>query len=90
MKDVDLGLARQVQSGRRTDTEAVRNGMYRPLSSGDVDVAAIVGHLPRQGYDGRYVFEQDTILTEEPRGEGPMADVHTSAAYLQTLISGSG
>jgi inosose dehydratase len=90
MKDVDLGLARQVQSGRRTYTEAVRDGMYRPLGSGDVDVAAIVGHLRRQGYDGWYVLEQDTILAEEPRGEGPVADVHTSAAYLQRLISGSG
>ena len=90
MKDVDLGLARQVQSGRLTYTEAVRDGMYRPLGSGDVDVAAIVEHLRRQGYDGWYVLEQDTILTEEPRGEGPVADVHTSAAYLQRLISGSG
>jgi len=89
MKDVDLGLARQVQSGRLTYTEAVRDGMYRPLGSGDVDVAAIVGHLRKQGYDGWYVLEQDTILTEEPRGEGPVADVHTSAAYLQRLIGGS-
>ena len=57
---------------------------------GDVDVAAIVGHLRRQGFDGWYVLEQDTILSEEPRGEGPVADVHTSAAYLQRLIRGSG
>jgi inosose dehydratase len=90
MKDVDLSLAHQVQSGRRTYTEAVRDGMYRTLGSGDVDVAAIVGHLRRQGYDGWYVLEQDTILAEEPRGEGPVADVHTSAAYLQRLISGGG
>ncbi len=90
MKDVDLGLARQVQSGRRTYTEAVRDGMYRPLGSGDVDVAAIVGHLRRQGYDGWYVLEQDTILTQEPRGEGPVADVNTSAEYLRRVISSSG
>ncbi len=90
MKDVDLGLAREVQSGRRTYTEAVRDGMYRPLGSGDVDVAAIVGHLRRQGYDGWYVLEQDTILTEEPRDEGPVADVYTSAEYLRNLISDSG
>lgn len=56
--------------------------MYRPLGSGDVDVAAIVGHLRRQGYDGWYILEQDAILTEEPRGEGPVADVYTSAEYL--------
>ena len=90
MKDVNLGLARQVQSGRRTYTEAVRDGMYRPLGAGDVDVAAIVGHLRRQGYDGWYVLEQDTILTEEPRGEGPVADVNTSAEYLRRVISSSG
>jgi hypothetical protein len=71
MKDVDLGLARQVQSGRRTYTEAVRDGMYRPLGSGDVDVAVIVRHLRRQGYDGSYVLEQDTILTEKPPRRGP-------------------
>ena len=79
-----------MQSGRRTYTEAIRDGMHRPLGSGDVDVAAIVGHLRRQGYDGWYVLEQDTILTEEPPGEGPVADVNTSAAYLRRVISSSG
>jgi inosose dehydratase len=79
-----------VQSGRRTYTVAVRDGMYRPLGSGDVDVAVIVGHLRRRGYDGWYVLEQDTILTEEPPGEGPAADVNTSAAYLRRVISSSG
>ena len=64
--------------------------MYRPLGSGDVDVAAIVAHLRRQGYDGWYVLEQDTILTEEPPGEGPVADVNTSAEYLRRVISSSG
>jgi inosose dehydratase len=34
MKDVDLGLARQVQYGRRTYTEVVRDGMFRPLRRG--------------------------------------------------------
>jgi hypothetical protein len=30
----EIGLARQVQSGRRTYTEAVRDGMYRPFAAG--------------------------------------------------------
>src|SRR3954469_14418678 len=85
-KDVDLTYARKVRAGRLTYTEAVRDGMYRPLGEGDVDVAAIVGPLRRQGYAGWYVLEQDTILAEEPRGEAPVADVHASAAYLQRLI----
>ena len=87
MKDVDSGLARQVQDGRRTYTEAVREGMYRPLGAGDVDFEAIIRYLRRQDYQGWYVLEQDTILTEEPGGEGPLADVRTSVEYLRRLLS---
>ena len=61
--------------------------MYRPLGTGDVDVESIVSTLGRHGYDGWYVLEQDTILTEEPRGEGPVADVRQSAAYLRELLT---
>ncbi|HEY4419700.1 MAG TPA: sugar phosphate isomerase/epimerase [Pseudonocardia sp.] len=86
LKDVDARLAGQVQSGRRTYTEAVGEGMYRPLGQGDVDVEAIIGHLRGHGYDGWYVLEQDTILTEEPRGEGPLADVRASLEHLHTLL----
>ena len=36
------------------------------------------------GYDGWYVLEQDTILTEEPGpGAGPIADVLAGVAYLE-------
>ncbi len=86
IKDVDLGLARQVQDGRRTYTEAVRAGMYRPVGRGDVDFAAIIGYLRGREYDGWYVLEQDTILTEEPAGEGPLTDVRTSVDALRTLL----
>ena len=86
VKDVDAGLARKVQSGRRTYTEAVREGMYRPVGHGDVDFAAIVEHLRADGYAGWYVLEQDTILTEEPRGDGPVADVRTSVDELRAIL----
>ena len=85
-KDVDLTYARQVQAGGLIYTEAVREGMYRPLGKGDVDVAAIVEHLRGNGYDGWYTLEQDTILTEPPAGEGPVADVRTSVNYLRSLL----
>jgi len=86
-KDVSDQIATQVRSGRLTYTEAVRRGMYRPLGSGDVDFAAIVSNLRGRGYAGWYVLEQDTVLTEEPRGEGPLADVRQSADYLRTLLT---
>ncbi len=82
----NAGLAAQVRSGRLTYTEAVQRGMYRPLGSGDVE--AIVGHLQARRYDGWYVLEQDTVLSEEPRGEGPVADVHSSAEFLRRLLTG--
>jgi inosose dehydratase len=85
-KDVDLTFARKVQTGRLTYTEAVREGMYRPLGTGDVDVATIVSHLRRNGYDGWYTLEQDTILTEPPAGEGPVRDVRTSVEFLRGLL----
>jgi inosose dehydratase len=89
LKDVDARLARRVQDGRLTYTQGVREGMYRPLGSGDVDVPAIVGSLRARGYDGWYVLEQDTILTEEPRGDGPVADVWASAEHLRSVLRGT-
>jgi inosose dehydratase len=86
-KDVNDQVAAQVRSGRLTYTEGVRRGMYRSLGRGDVDFAAIVSHLRSRDYDGWYVLEQDTILTGEPRGEGPVAEVRESAGYLRTLLA---
>jgi inosose dehydratase len=88
-KDVDAGKAEQVRSGRFNYTEGVQRGMYRPLGDGDVDVSAIVSQLQGHGYDGWYTLEQDTILTDEPKGDGPVADVWTSAEYLRSLLRAS-
>ena len=68
-KDVDARKAKNVQDGRWTYTEGVTRGMYRPLGTGDVDVAAIVAHLTKRGYDGWYTLEQDTILEERRRAK---------------------
>jgi inosose dehydratase len=87
LKDVDSTVAAKVASGQLAYSEAVEQGMYRPLGQGDVDVPAIVGYLRAHGYNGWYTLEQDTILTEEPKDEGPVADVRTSAEYLQTVFS---
>jgi inosose dehydratase len=86
LKDVDSAIAARVQSGHLSYSEAVRQGMYRPLGTGDVDVPAIVGHLRVQGYDGWYTLEQDTILAEEPKEHGPIEDVAASADYLRTVL----
>lgn len=87
LKDVDAGVAAQVRDGALTYSEAVGKGMYRPLGSGDVDVAGVVGCLRRAGYDGWYVLEQDTVLAADPAGEGPVADVRASVEHLRQLLS---
>ncbi|MBI3692510.1 MAG: TIM barrel protein [Mycolicibacterium aromaticivorans] len=88
LKDVDATLAARVQSGELTYTDAVSQGMYTPLGTGDVDIAGIVAALQDNGFDGWFVLEQDTILDGEPAGEGPLRDVLTSVAYLQEVAGG--
>lgn len=84
-KDVSKALADRVRSGGMTYTDAVRQGMYVPLGTGDVDFAAIVADLTRFGYDGWYVLEQDMILDAEPaEGRGPIDDVRASLEYLRS------
>ncbi|KAF0965767.1 sugar phosphate isomerase/epimerase family protein [Rhodococcus sp. T7] len=85
LKDVDAEFAARVQAGELSYTQAVAQGMYTPLGTGDVDVAGVVRHLVGSGFDGWFTLEQDTILAGEPEGEGPVADVKTSAAFLRSL-----
>ena len=86
-KDVDAGTAAQVRAGARTYTDAVAAGMYRPIGDGDVDFVRVAAALRRHGYDGWWVLEQDTILTGEPEGEGPVADVRRSADRLREILA---
>ncbi|MEV4760161.1 TIM barrel protein [Micromonospora sp. NPDC049559] len=86
LKDVDAGLAERVRVGRLGYSTAVRQGLYRPLGSGDVPIAAIVRGLERAGYRGWYVLEQDTVLDAAPRDEGPVADVRASLDHLRRLL----
>ena len=87
LKDVDATWARRVQSGDVTYTDAVREGMYRPLGQGDLDIAAIVGSLEGAAYDGWYVLEQDTIRARPPApgDSGPMSDARASIEHLVAI-----
>jgi inosose dehydratase len=84
LKDVDAAWAAKVQAGEVGYTEAVRNGIYRPLGAGDVDIAAIVSTLEAAGYDGWYVLEQDTVLAGP--SAAPLGDVSRSASFLREVV----
>ncbi|MBU8821548.1 sugar phosphate isomerase/epimerase family protein [Mycolicibacterium goodii] len=87
LKDVDAALAARVRAGEVSYTDAVRAGIYTPLGTGDIDISGIVSVLCDNGFDGWFVMEQDTILDAEPTDEGPLRDVRTSVAYLNTLTA---
>jgi inosose dehydratase len=82
LKDVDSGLAGRVADGSITFAAAVREGMFVPLGTGDVDVTGIVATLEGAGYAGWYVLEQDVMLPGEPDGDGPVVDVRQCLDYL--------
>ncbi|MDR1851204.1 MAG: TIM barrel protein [Propionibacteriaceae bacterium] len=84
-KDVNLELAKKVQSGELTYQQAVLQGIYVPLGQGDVDFKTIVGKLNDVNFAGWYVMEQDTILPTEPSDEGPLKAIRESIEYLKSL-----
>ncbi|MFD0691711.1 TIM barrel protein [Actinomadura fibrosa] len=87
LKDVDAALAERVRRGEVTYASAVRDGLYRPLGDGDVDIPAIVRTLEVAGYEGWYVMEQDAVLADEPPpGTGPYGDVRRSLDYLAGTV----
>lgn len=85
LKDVDAAVADRVLAGEVAYGDSIRQGLFRPLGEGDVDVAALVGALEEAGYAGWYVLEQDIKLAGEPAGEGPVRDVRVSLDYLRGL-----
>jgi inosose dehydratase len=85
LKDVDGGLAGRVASGTLPYEQAVRDGLYRPLGDGDVDVGRVLDLLDGAGYDGWYVLEQDIMLAADP-GYAPAAEVGRSLAYLKGAL----
>jgi inosose dehydratase len=85
LKDVDRDLAERVVSGTVPYEQAVRDGLYRPLGDGDVDVRRVLDVLDGAGYDGWYVLEQDIMLAADP-GYGPASEVGRSLSYLRGML----
>lgn len=96
LKDVDVALAADVRTGRRSLLDATRNGLFKALGSGDARIAEVMDALQAHGYDGWLVLEQDTANQAPPSGAadrpttgeeptvagGPMRDARQSIAFL--------
>ena len=88
LKDVRTSVSRTVSGGDSDYMGAVQAGLYAPLGTGDLDIAAIVGALEGAGYQGWYVLEQDCALATEPgTEEGPARDVAQSIDYLLSVAA---
>ncbi|GAA1032494.1 MULTISPECIES: sugar phosphate isomerase/epimerase family protein [Amycolatopsis] len=85
LKDVRGELAEAVRAGKLPYTEAVGKGLYVPLGKGDVDIEAMVRSVAEAGYDGWYVLEQDTALSEDSPIDRPGQDVAASLSYLRKI-----
>ncbi|WP_037358300.1 sugar phosphate isomerase/epimerase family protein [Amycolatopsis orientalis] len=85
LKDVRGELADAVRAGELPYAEAVAKGLYVPLGEGDVDLEAMVRSVAEAGYDGWYVLEQDTALSDDSPADRPGRDVAASLSYLRTI-----
>ena len=84
LKDVSAAVAGRVAAGDLGYRDAVRDGLYRPLGDGDLDVAGVVRALEESGYGGWYVLEHDEVLDHEPEeGSGPIGNARKSLTFLE-------
>ncbi|MFR9752006.1 TIM barrel protein [Nocardia sp. 004] len=86
LKDVRGVLADRVRAGEMGYHEAVRRGLYVPLGSGDIDIAALVRSVRAVGYRGWYVLEQDTTLCPVDSARQPSRDTGRSMRYLEDTV----
>lgn len=84
LKDVDGSVARRLADGQIGYRDAVRDGLYRTLGDGDVDVHGVLQAVEESEFDGWYVLEHDAVLAREPdAGAGPLQDARRSLAFLE-------
>src|SRR4030095_10045675 len=64
LKDVRLGVLRDVKAERADTLTAWRRGLFCALGDGDVDLAGFCSALAASGYEGWVVIEQGTVLED--------------------------
>lgn len=89
LKDVTLDLIEPLNRDELSLMDAVQAGIFPSLGAGGAPIADVIQTLENAGYQGRYVIEQDAALTDglPADGEGPLRDVQSSVAYLQSIAS---
>jgi inosose dehydratase len=89
LKDVNLEMGPAVLRREVSLMNATQAGLFTPLGQGSVDILGVVQALEAQGYQGRYVIEQDTAITNGMPlpNEGPLLQVTESMKYLTDVVA---
>ncbi len=89
LKDVDLSKVGPVMRREKSIMQGVQDGLFTELGQGDVDIAGVIEALESRGYQGWYVIEQDTAITDgmPAVGEGPIRQVTNSLNFLKSTVA---
>ena len=89
LKDIRLDMVDSVLRREVTLMAATQAGIFTPLGQGDVDIMGVVQALEGAGYQGWYVIEQDTAITDgmPAEGDGPIHQITTSLEYLTNTVA---
>jgi inosose dehydratase len=84
LNDVDADLAHQVREHRIDYAQAVSEGLYKQLGTGDARVEAVIETLRRSRYRGWYAIDQDVRLTS--KDDKPLPAIKRSLDYVRRLV----
>jgi inosose dehydratase len=86
LKDLNREVARRVHEEGLDFYTAVKQGIFPPIGTGDVDIAGIINDLRAASYDGWIVVEQDMLGTHDAAGHTPFEAVGISRRYLKEQL----
>jgi inosose dehydratase len=81
LNDVDATLALEVRDGKLDYAQAVAEGLFKPMGTGDARVESVIETLRKSGYRGWYAIDQDVRLTAND--EKPLTSVKRSLDYVR-------
>ena len=85
LKDIDNAVARRVQDRELLYMDALGQGIFKILGQGDAGIEQLVRTLEDAGYNGWYVMEQDTVLSDSAGLAGALNDVRAGLDFLKNL-----
>jgi inosose dehydratase len=85
LNDVDANLARQVRENRMDYGQAVSQGLFKTMGTGDARLENVIESLRRSKYRGWYAIDQDIRL--QSKEEKPLAGIKRSLDYVRRIVT---